>query len=266
MTKPVAIAIAAHPDDIEFVMAGTLCLLREAGWATHYLNVSSGSGGSLVHGAAALRRIRRNEARRAAALLGAQYHESHVDDLEVMYSVPLLRAITAVMRVVQSTIVLTHSPQDYMEDHTNVSRLAVTAAFARGIPNFVSRPRRAARGGACTVYHAMPHGLIDQLRRRVTAGAYVDTTSVQPKKLAALACHESQHGWLQSTQGMNSYLREMEKTSRKVGRLSRRFAHAEGWRRHSHLGFCAEGADPLRDALGKKYLINAAYERSLARG
>ena len=70
MTKPVAIAIAAHPDDIEFVMAGTLCLLREAGWATHYLNVSSGSGGSLVHGAAALRRIRRDEARRAAALLG----------------------------------------------------------------------------------------------------------------------------------------------------------------------------------------------------
>ena len=220
MTKPVAMAIAAHPDDIEFVMAGTLCLLREAGWATHYLNVSSGSGGSLVHGAAA----------------------------------------------VQPTIVLTHSPQDYMEDHTNVSRLAVTAAFARGIPNFVSRPRRAAWGGACTVYHAMPHGLIDPLRRRVTAGAYVDTTSVQPAKLAALACHESQHRWLQSTQGMNSYLREMEATSRKVGRLSRRFAHAEGWRRHSHLGFCAEGADPLGDALGKKYLINAAYERSLARG
>ena len=265
MTKPVAIAIAAHPDDIEFVMAGTLCLLREAGWATHYLNVSSGSGGSLVHGAAALRRIRRNEARRAAALLGAQYHESHADDLEVVYSVPLLRALTAVMRAVQPTIVLTHSPQDYMEDHTNVSRLAVTAAFARGIPNFVSRPRRAAWGGACTVYHAMPHGLIDPLRRRVTAGAYVDTTSVQPAKLAALACHESQHRWLQSTQGMNSYLREMEATSRKVGRLSRRFAHAEGWRRHSHMGFCAEGADPLRDALGKKYLINVAYERSLAR-
>ena len=106
----------------------------------------------------------------SAALLGAQYHESHVDDLEVVYSVPLLRAITAVMRVVQPTIVLTHSPQDYMEDHTNVSRLAVTAAFARGIPNFVSRPRREAWGGACTVYHAMPHGLIDQLRRRVTAG------------------------------------------------------------------------------------------------
>lgn len=266
MTKPAAIAIAAHPDDIEFVMAGTLCLLREAGYATHYLNVASGSGGSLVHGPAALRRIRRKEARRAAAVLGAQHHESYVDDLEVVYSVPLLRAMTAVIRSVRPTIVLTHSPQDYMEDHTNVSRLAVTAAFARGVPNFASQPRRAAWGGDCTVYHAMPHGLVDQLRRRVAAGAYVDTTSVQATKLAALACHESQHAWLKSTQGMNSYLREMEVTSQELGRRSRRFAHAEGWRRHSPMGFCAEGADPLRDALGKNYLINGAYERSLSRG
>lgn len=266
MTKPAAIAIAAHPDDIEFVMAGTLCLLHEAGYATHYFNVASGSGGSLVHGAAALRRIRRSEARRAAALLGAQYHESCADDLEVVYSVALLRAVTAVIREVRPTIVLTHSPQDYMEDHMNVSRLAVTAAFARGVPNFGSQPRRAAWGGDCTVYHAMPHGLVDQLRRRVAAGAYVDTTSVQATKLAALACHQSQHAWLKSTQGMNSYLREMEVTSQELGRRSRRFAHAEGWRRHSHMGFCAEGADPLRDALGKKYLINGAYERSLSRG
>jgi len=266
MSKPAAIAIAAHPDDIEFVMAGTLCLLRAAGYATHYFNVASGSGGSLVHGAAALRRIRRSEARRAAALLGAQYHESCADDLEVVYSVALLRAVTAVIREVRPTIVLTHSPQDYMEDHMNVSRLAVTAAFARGVPNFGSQPRRAAWGGDCTVYHAMPHGLVDQLRRRVAAGAYVDTTSVQATKLAALACHESQHAWLKSTQGMNSYLREMEVTSQELGRRSRRFAHAEGWRRHAHMGFCAEGADPLRDALGRNYRINGAYERGLSRG
>lgn len=266
MSERSAIAIAAHPDDIEFMMAGTLCQLREAGYQTHYLNISTGSCGSLVHGAAALRRIRRSEAMKAAVLLGAVFHESHADDLEIIYSVPLLRALTAVIREVKPTIVLTHSPQDYMEDHMSASRLAVSAAFARGVPNFASRPRRAAWGGETTIYHAMPHGLVDQLRRRVTAGAYVDTTSVQKTKLAALACHESQHGWLQSTQGMNSYLRDMETTSRRVGRQSRRFVHAEGWRRHSHMGFCAEGADPLRDALGKKYSVNPAYERSLAQG
>ena len=39
----VAIAIAAHPDDIEFMMAGTLLLLGAADWETHYLNISSGN-------------------------------------------------------------------------------------------------------------------------------------------------------------------------------------------------------------------------------
>ena len=71
MAERAAIAIAAHPDDIEFMMAGTLRLLREAGWRTHYLNLSSGNCGSLVHGSARLGRIRGTEARRAAATLGA---------------------------------------------------------------------------------------------------------------------------------------------------------------------------------------------------
>lgn len=266
MKPPSAIAIAAHPDDIEFVMAGTLCRLREAGYETHYLNISTGSCGSLVMKPAQLRKVRRGEAMNAARLLGAQFHESGADDLEILYTVPLLRWLTGVIRKIQPTIVLTHSPDDYMEDHMNASRLAVTAAFARAIPNF-----KAARGGPIspgdvTIYHAMPVGLQDQLRRRVEAGAYVDTTSVQKTKLAALACHKSQDGWLQATQGMSSYLRSMEETSREVGRRSRRFRHAEGWRRHSHMGYCAADADPLRDALGDKYLINAAYERSLRRG
>ena len=130
MREKSAIAIAAHPDDIEFSMAGTLLLLREAGWRIHYLNVANGSCGSLVHGAAALRQIRRREGQNAAKTLGAKFHESLSDDLEVMYSVPLLRAVTAVIREVKPALVLTHSPQDYMEDHTNVSRLAVTATFA----------------------------------------------------------------------------------------------------------------------------------------
>jgi N-acetylglucosamine malate deacetylase 1 len=263
MAERAAIAIAAHPDDIEFTMAGTLCLLREAGFRIHYLNVATGSGGSLVHGAAALRRIRRHEAIQAAKILGAEFHESRVDDLEIVYSVPLLRWLTGIVRAVQPSIVLTHSPLDYMEDHTNTCRLAVTATFARGIANFVSEPRRKAWMGEAVIYHAMPHGLCDGLRQRIVAGAFVDTTSVQKRKLAALACHQSQHNWLQVSQGTNSYLRQMEEVARELGRMSRRFAVAEGWRRHSHMGFGAPGSDPLRDALGKKYLVNRTYERTL---
>ena len=264
MAEPVAIAIAAHPDDIEFMMAGTLCLLREAGWRTHYLNIATGSCGSLVHGAAALRRIRRREARKAAKIIGAEFHESHCDDLEIIYGLPLLREVAAVIRDVRPTILLTHSPQDYMEDHTETCRLAVSATFARGAPNFICRPRRPAWAGDTTIYHAMPVGFCDPLRRRIVPGAFVDTTSVQERKLAALSCHESQHGWLQASQGMNSYLRVMENMARSLGRMSRRFRHAEGWRRHSPMGFCAPEADPLRAALGKKYLVNRTYERGLA--
>jgi LmbE family N-acetylglucosaminyl deacetylase len=199
----------------------------------------------------------------AAAVLGAEFHASLADDLEVLYTLPLLREVAAVVRKVRPAIVLTHSPQDYMEDHTNACRLAVSAAFSRGIPNFVTRPRVPAWQGETTIYHAMPHGLCDQLRRRIVPGAFVDTTSVQTRKLEALACHESQHGWLQASQGMNSYLRDMEETARTLGRLSRRFRFAEGWRRHSHMGFCAPDADPLRDALGRRYLVNRTYERDL---
>jgi LmbE family N-acetylglucosaminyl deacetylase len=266
MTERTAIAIAAHPDDIEFMMAGTLCLLREAGYRTHYLNVASGSCGSLVHKPAALRSIRRREAKRAAAILGAHFHDSHADDLEIVYSLPLLRALTAVIREVRPTIVLTHSPQDYMEDHTNVCRLAVTAAFARGIPNFKAARRVPAWSGDTTLYHAMPHGLRDGLRRRIVPGLFVDTGSVQEKKREALACHRSQHEWLKATQGMNSYLQQMDAMMREVGHMSRRFRVAEGWQRHSHLGFCAPDCDPLRAALGRKAIVNRAYERSLLKG
>lgn len=262
---PSALAIAAHPDDIEFTMAGTLLLLRAAGWETHYINVADGCCGSLVHGPAELRKIRRREAQRSAALLGAVFHESLCGDLEVMYAMPLLRALTAVVRVAQPTIVLTHSPQDYMEDHTNTCRLAVTATFSRGIRNFATRPRRPAWMGDTTIYHAMPHGLCDQLREPIVPGAFVDTTSVQKEKLAALACHESQHRWLQASQGMNSYLQSMEDRARDLGRLSKKFNFAEGWRRHSHMGFCAPDADPLADALGRRYLVNRAYERARSR-
>ena len=144
-------------------------------------------------------------------------------------------------------------------------RLAVTAAFARGIPNFSAGRKTAPAPGDCVVYHAMPMGLCDPLRRPVVPGAFVDTTSVHETKLAALACHASQQGWLQVSQGMNSYLRTMETLSLAVGRQSRRFRHAEGWWRHSPMGFSPAGADPLRDALGPLYRVNPAFERRTVR-
>jgi LmbE family N-acetylglucosaminyl deacetylase len=261
-----AIAIGAHPDDIEFYMAGTLLMLKKSGYEIHYLNLSSGNCGSTEYNAATTRSIRNNESRAAAKILGAHFHDSITDDLEIIYSLDLLRKLAAIIRDVKPSAVLTHPPQDYMEDHTNTCRLAVTAAFARGMPNFKSTPSRAIADYPTTIYHSMPHGLRDALRRKVVPGAYVNTTATQKTKRDALATHKSQQRWLDVSQGLNSYLLAMEDMSLELGRLSKKFQHAEGWRRHLHFGFCGPDDDPLRTALGRNYLVNKAYEDSLENG
>ena len=266
MAKLAAIAIGAHPDDIEFYMAGTLLLLKEAGYETHYMTVASGSCGSVQQNAAATRARRRQESRQAANILGARFHSSLTDDLEVFYELKTLRRLAAVVREVRPKIVLTHAPQDYMEDHTSTCRLAVSAAFARGMRNFKTMPARAAVFEDVTVYHAMPHGLRDSLRRRVIPGAYVNTASVHGRKREALAAHQSQKEWLDASQGLDSYLTTMDQLSLSVGKMSRLFTHAEGWRRHLHLGFSATDADPLHDTLGENYQTNPDYERELEEG
>ena len=251
----IAMAIVAHPDDIEFCAAGTLLLLRKAGYEIHYLTLASGSCGSLEDDAAATRAIRRRESQRAARILGAHFHPSLADDLEIFYDLKMLRRLAAIIREVRPGIVLTHSPQDYMEDHTNTCRLAVTAAFARGMPNFRTTPPRSAIAGEVTVYHAMPHGLCDGLRQPIIPDAFVNTASTHALKRSALAAHGSQKEWLDASQGMDSYLQAMDEMSLAVGRMSGRFQHAEGWRRHLHLGFSATDADPLAEALGGNYLL-----------
>jgi LmbE family N-acetylglucosaminyl deacetylase len=258
-----ALAIFAHPDDIEFVAAGTLLQLGLRGWELHYLNLCSGNGGSVLMDARATAQTRLKEAREAARFLGANFHPPIADDLELFYSLEMLKKVAAVVRETRPSIVLTHSPQDYMEDHMNASRLAVTAAFAHGIPNFQTEPPRASFTEDVTVYHAMPHGLSDPLRQKIRAGLYVNTTSVHARKREALALHVSQKHWLDVSQGMDSYLSSMDDLSRAVGRLSERFEHAEGWRRHLHLGFSAKDIDPLREALEADCAIDESYESAL---
>lgn len=257
-----AIAIAAHPDDIEFMMAGTLLLLKKAGYEIHYMNLASGNCGSIEHDAETTSKIRLEEGRKAAEIIGAHFHPPFCNDLEIMYDLKTLRRLAAVIREVKPSVLLTHSPVDYMEDHMNTCRLAVTAAFARGMPNFNSIPQRSTESYDCTVYHALPHGLRDHLRRQIMAGAFVNTTSVHEIKLEALKAHQSQQSWLNASQKLNSYLQAMEDISLEVGRVSKKFKHAEGWRRHLHYGFCNPDADPLQN-LGKDYLINEEYEQNL---
>ncbi|HTI71524.1 MAG TPA: PIG-L family deacetylase [Candidatus Limnocylindria bacterium] len=247
--KPRALAIAAHPDDIEFTMAGTLLRLGEVGYELHYMNLSTGSLGSAEWNAAKTRVARGAEAKRAAKTLGAHWHGPLCDDLEILYELKTLRRLAAVIRDVAPQIILTHPPVDYMEDHTETCRLVVTAAFSRGMPNFVTTPKRKAVDGEVTIYHSQPHLNRDPLGQLVHPEFYVDVENQLATQRQALAEHRSQKEWLDTSQGMDSYLATMENLKLEVGRMSRCFKFAEGWRRHLYAGFCSPEADPLRAAL-----------------
>lgn len=249
---PAALAIAAHPDDIEFVMAGTLLLLREAGWDIHVMNVSNGNMGSTVMSAAETARTRRKEAQAAAKLMGAQWHAPICEDLGIFYTEANIRRVCAVVRAARPSVVLTHALSDYMEDHMITARLAVTGTFARGVPNYRSVPQRKPVLESCVIYHAMPHGQCSPLREPVVPEVFVDTFSVHGVKREALACHASQKEWLDKTQGQESYLKTMDGFSQALGKQTGKFKHAEGWTRHLHYGFGAEGDDPLREVLGRR--------------
>jgi LmbE family N-acetylglucosaminyl deacetylase len=266
VARQTAIAIGAHPDDIEFYMAGTLLMLKRAGYDIHYFNVANGCCGSVQYNARQLARIRLAEAKRAAKVLGAHHHPPICNDMEVVYDLKLVRRVAAVIREVKPTVILTHPPADYMEDHTNTCRLVVTAAFAHAMPNFKSIPPRATADYDVTVYHSIPHTMREPLCRLVIPESFVNVETTLSIKRAALSEHHSQQDWLVASQGVNSFLAKAESDARLVGRGSKKFKFAEGWRRHLHYGFSATDVDPVRETLRKNYLVNKAYARSLTLG
>ena len=246
---PSALAIAAHPDDIEFLFAGTMLLLAEQGWDLHYMNIADGSRGSTTMDRETCAATRLAEARNAADLLGATFHGPICHDMEIAYTTENLQKGTAVVRQSKASVVLVHSPIDYMEDHEVACKLAVSAAFSHGMPNLESIPPTAPYYEPVTVYHAQPLGNRQPTGEFVQPHFFVNTSSVIEKKTQALACHASQKQWLDESQGMESYLETMLEDSRGVGQLSGSFEHAEGWRRREHRGFCGAHDDPLRTAL-----------------
>lgn len=245
----VALAIAAHPDDIEFMMAGTLLLLKRAGVETHICNLANGCYGSQVYGKDEAARVRALEAQAAAQVAGAVWHPSLFDDTGIFYDAPSLAKVTAVVRRVRPDIVLTLSRYDYMEDHEYASRLASSATFNRCLPSYVSDPPEPSFNKPVAVYHSLPHSLMDMQRTPVTPEFVIDVSAVMNLKQEMLAQHVSQKEWLDTTQGMGSYVESMVEITREIGTRFSDFPYAEGWRRHNHMGYCEPSFAPLQTIL-----------------
>ena len=100
------LAFGCHPDDVEFMAAGTLALLAERGYEVHIATMTGGEVGSPTLSSADIQKKRLDEARKAAAVLGGTYHYAGGRDLEVEYNSFYRKAVTRVIREVDPLIVL----------------------------------------------------------------------------------------------------------------------------------------------------------------
>jgi LmbE family N-acetylglucosaminyl deacetylase len=254
-----ALAVMAHPDDIEFTCAGTLALLKRAGWNIFLATMTPGDVGSMRLSREAISEIRRAEAAASAAILGAGYACLEFDDLAIVYGAEAKRRVCGLIRQQRPDLIIAPASVDYMADHEETSRIVREAAFASTVPNFAlgsgvkpAPPCEKIPAILC----ADPIGLCNSEGKLVRAGQAVDISSVIDIKEKMLAAHESQRSWLKAQHGEDEYILSMKRWSAQRARDFKRKAvrYAEGFRRHLGHGFPKQ--DCLTEALGSKLVRN----------
>jgi LmbE family N-acetylglucosaminyl deacetylase len=245
----VLLTLLAHPDDAEFLCGGTLIrLIRDKKWQVHIASMTAGDCGSALHGPEEISRIRRKEGADAAALIDATYHCLEEHDLLVFYNERALEKVTKLLREVRPSVVITHSPSDYMPDHEMTSYLARATAFAAPAPNFLrDRGHGPPLDRIPHLYYADAVEGKDPLGREIPPAFYIDVSGVIESKAQMLACHASQRDWLRKHHGMDHYVQSMRDWSAHQGR-SCGVAYAEGFRQH--LGHSYPQDNLLGDLLG----------------
>ncbi len=163
------LAIGAHPDDVEIGCGGILVRHRAHGDRVTVLTLTGGE-----HGGLASERVQ--EARRAAEILGVELVLGTLQDTKISEGLETILLIEETVRVVQPTVVYTHSLQDGHQDHRSVHRATVVAC--REVPSLYCY-----QAPSCSV-EFRPTKFIEIgafLDRKVEAiGAYASQTTKRP--------------------------------------------------------------------------------------
>jgi LmbE family N-acetylglucosaminyl deacetylase len=230
---PRILAIHAHPDDVEFQCAGTLALLKRRGCPITIATMTPGDCGSAEHPAEEIARIRREEARKAAQILGADAVCLEFRDLSIVVDNAARGKVCELLRRVRPQIVITAPPIDYMTDHELTSVLVREACFNASVPNYSTR-----QWDPATPLDWIPHLYyvdsiegIDYFGHPVAPDFIIDISGTFAIKEQMLACHESQRNWLRRQHGMDEYLERASRWSAtrgaKIG-----VTHGEAFRQH----------------------------------
>jgi LmbE family N-acetylglucosaminyl deacetylase len=119
--RVVALAIGAHPDDVEIGCGGVLLQHRRLGHDVAILTLTGGE-----HGGDQARRAR--ESQEAATVIGAALIHRDLPDTSLPEAGPTIDAIQDAIEVVRPTVVYTHSLNDNHQDHRACHRATIVAA------------------------------------------------------------------------------------------------------------------------------------------
>lgn len=214
-------AIGAHPDDLEILCAGTLARYVAEGHDVVMCHIARGDRGSYEHTREEIAAIRDEEARAAAASIGADYQALGVADGEVNASDPDQRQlVTEAIRRARPDVVIAHAPNDYMTDHVEASRLAFDTSFLATLPLFETDSPHLPEVPALAYMETVTGNDFVPVE-------FVDISDHIEAKLEALARHQSQLTWLSEHDGVDM-LDQIRTVSRYRG-LQCGVAYAEGF-------------------------------------
>ena len=198
------LAIGAHPDDIEIACSGTLAKCVKRGDTVIVCHVSTGNLGHVIIPPDELTVIRANEARKAGAMAGIEVICAGFNDLDIYDNNKEARdKLVEVIKYADPDFIITHNPDDYMPDHTAVSRLVFDASFTATLPNYqLENPK-------FSDANTPPAKLVPIYYMDTLAGVnfvptdFVDIADEIDLKIDMLENHASQLEWMREHDGID---------------------------------------------------------------
>lgn len=217
--RKTALAFLAHPDDAEFICAGTLIRLASKGWEIHIATATAGDCGTMTETPWAIAGRRTAEAAAAAALINAKYHCLGERDGMVIYDRYSVQRTMDLFRRIAPTLLFIHAARDYHVDHEMASLLGRAASFMHATPNMSPFDRLPGTQVPC-MYYCDPFAGVDPMGGQlISPTTVVDIREQLELKAKMLICHESQREWLRAHHGMDEYIESMKRHSAMRGQL-----------------------------------------------
>jgi LmbE family N-acetylglucosaminyl deacetylase len=182
-------AVAAHPDDIELLCAGTMIRYIQKGHKVTFIIATNGEVGSQTLPNKEIAEIRYNEAVNSAKIIGADLIWLGFPD-EFLFNNPETRlAFLNALRKAEAEVVFTHYPDYYNCDHNAVSTITNEVGILQSVKNIK------------TEFTPTPENpylyFMDTLCCKCfEPEEFVDITDVFEIKKEALLAHNSQNAWL----------------------------------------------------------------------